>query len=628
MLRLRFLFRAALFAACGLNLHAADRVADYDEALTRAKASGKDIVVFQRGSDWNRLAEALHAHVWMKPEFASALGDGFVLVAVDRPESVGGPMAATLRQLVQSTTPLPPNEITAIESTDGTVFAPRPDGALLASGSNPAHDTLTLKLTAKKAGTVLRIDFPTDASLPGNSAGRAENGNFAIQELEIVAGKDVLKPRAAWASKHHGDNGAWQLIDGIADKHENHWNSESNEHQPRTLFVVLPNPASELSLRLICRTKWNHHVPGCIRAAVLADPALEHGILTVTAAEQLKARNGKFTWRGDDVPRIALLDREGRAVTSEDKPRLGLTPATLAARIRELQKVRMQRDALWSAAEKAQGPARAELLRQSLDLLKLGNSTGHEMAYAFVHEQIKAADPEDKSGVQRWLQFSADPRGVPKLVSDALKFVGEKKHEEALAALDRALADPRNWILDHDRVQRIMLGRFQVYRQWPGNEEKRFDELAKIAALDPTTYHGIGAVGYRNMHFRTPTPEFVFYGWGARQVKGGTNTWDLKVCDADYLDHAGSYTLRIRHGGGKDTMKIRRIALVDNGRTTFEATPNADLAPKGKLEIPLVVKTWNPARKPIIRLELEATDGGTDCAGRFEFEPLLEATRR
>ena len=33
---------------------AAERAAHYEEALSRAKATGKDIVVLQRGSDWNR----------------------------------------------------------------------------------------------------------------------------------------------------------------------------------------------------------------------------------------------------------------------------------------------------------------------------------------------------------------------------------------------------------------------------------------------------------------------------------------------------------------------------------------------------------------------------------------------
>ena len=549
---------------------------------------------------------------------------------MDNPEVVGGPAATGLKQLTDKNLTPPPNEITAIESESSVGYAARADGALLAETKSAAKDTLTLKLRPKRAGKVVRIDFPTDPTLPGNGPGRAANGNFVIQEIELVGGSSV-KPRAAWASKHHLNFGAWLLNDGISDQSDNFWNAAAHEHEQRTLLVVLAQTAgagTELKLRLICRGQHDQHIPGCIRAAVLDDPTIESSVLSVAAAEELQTHNAKFTWGGDDVPRVALLDREGRVVTSFDNPRADLTPASLAAQVRELQKIRIQRDDLWFAAEKAQGPAKAELLRQSLDLLHLGNSTGHEKAYAFIHQKIKEADPKDESGVQRWLQFSADPRGVPQLVSDGLKLVGEKKYEEALEALDKELADPRNRILDHDRIQRIMLGRFQVYRQWPGHEEQRFEELRKIAELDPTTYHGIGAVGYRDMHFRTPAPEFIYYGWGAAQVKKGTNTWDLKVSAPDLLDHAGAYNLRIFHQGGKDTVKVRRIALVDNGKVTFEATPDADLEPKGRIEIPVTVKSWNPARKPVVHLELEARDGKTDCSGRFEIEPLLEAAAR
>lgn len=618
---------AALFVCISVNAFAAERVETYEDALTRAKASGKDIVVYQRGSDWNRLGERLYADVWQKAELSTALGNDFILVAIDRPEGTADSPTKKLRDSINPEAPLPPCDLTGVESVGGTTYRVRGDGAYLAGGSNPAKDILTLKLTAKSPGSVVRIDFLTDESLPGASAGRGANGNFAIQEIEVSAGATPLKPRAVWASKHHGDQSARCLIDGISNTQESCWNASAHEHESRTVYLVLPKAVAsqtQLNLRLICQTNWASHVPGCVRASLLADPILETAVLAATSTEDLKRRNSKFTWRGDDIPRVALLDREGRAVASEDKPRIGLTPDRLATRIKELQKTRLQRDTLWSAANNAQGPARAELLRQSLDLLRLGNSTGHEKAYAFVHDQIKTADPNDESGVQRWLQFSADPRGVPKMVGDALKLVADRKHEEALTAINRELMDPRNRVLDHDRIQRIMLGRFQVYRQWPGNEEKRFEELRKISELDPNTYHGIGAVGYRNMHYRTPQPELVFYGWGAAQVKTGTNIWDLKVCDADYLDHAGKYILRIGHQSGKDTIKVRRVVILMDGRETFSANPNVDLAPKAKIEIPITVTSWNPDRKPIIRFEIEAQDGKTDCSGRFEFEPLLE----
>jgi len=60
------------------------RAAHFTEALEKAKAANQDIVVFQRGSDWNTLGESLYRNVWQKPELLTELGEGFVLVAVDR----------------------------------------------------------------------------------------------------------------------------------------------------------------------------------------------------------------------------------------------------------------------------------------------------------------------------------------------------------------------------------------------------------------------------------------------------------------------------------------------------------------------------------------------------------------
>lgn len=627
---MNLLLSCACVALGSIACEAAERVSDYASAMARATASGKDIVVYQRGSDWNRLGEQLYSDVWMKPELAKAVGDGFILVDVDHPELVGGPASSLLEQLTHPNLLAAPCELVSVTSSGGATFKAQPDGDFLASGDNPAQDTITLKLIPQRDGNVVRIDFPRDATLPGNGPGRASNGNFAIQEVEIATGFNRGRPRAAWASDHEGDQGAWQLADGVVDQHSNHWNAAGYEHQKRTLLLVLPqrvNAKTELVVRLICRTDWGQHVPGCIRASVVPDPSVESAVLTVAAAKELAEKNKRFTWRDDDVPRVALLDSKGRPVSSEDKLRIGLTTANLAARIRQLQQLRLRRDELWAKAERIKGPAKAEMLRQSLDLLGLANSTGHDKAYAFVHEEIRAADPKDESGALRWLQFSSDPRDVPEQVSDALKLVSEKRYQDALTLLDRELADPRNRILDHDRIQRIMLGRFQVYRQWPGNEEKRFDELRKIAALDSTTYHGVGATGYMNMHFRTPTPEFVCYGWGASQVKSGVNTWNLKLGASDYLDHAGPYDLRIHHNGGRDAVRIRSVELVDEGKIVCRSAPDEELAPNGEVKIAFTVPSWNANRKPFLRVVLEAKEGKTDCGGRIDFEPLLEAPK-
>jgi len=631
----------------------AERAAHCEEALARAKATGKDIVVLQRGSDWNRLGEMLYEDIWLKDEFARALGDGFILVAVDLPEEEGGralrgPYSPKLdgrsgvqaddspplrlAKLTEDQAPLPADEVMAVKTQSGVTFKRRDDGAWLAGGDNPAQDTLTLKMKTTGGGQVLRLDFPTDPSLPGNGPGRASNGNFVVSEAEAESGRNAIKLVAAWASAFEGSWGAWQAIDGISDKGDNLWNAAGHHHRRRTLLLTMGEPVpagAELTVRLICRSQWGQHVPGCVRAAVLRAPALADDIARVAGAQGLKSKNRKFSWWDTTYcPRVALMDSEGRAVACENKPRLGLTPATLAARVKELRAVREKRDALWAKAEAAQGPQKAELLRQSLELLGFANWAGNENCYKFIHDKIRAADPKDESGVVRWLGFGGDPRdGVPWTEPSWGKALEKKDltdadYEEALARIDKELKDPRNRVLDHERIQRIMIAKYHVYARWPKHEEQRFDVQREIAAFDSDTFWGIGAIGDLGLRHRSAVP-MLTYGWGARQVKPGLNCWDM-TDTACFFDHAGSYKFRMTCAGGKDALKIRRIALLDGATVLSEAKPAADLGPgRGSVEVDLDLKDWRADRKLVLRVEAEAAEGHTDISGSFGVEPQL-----
>ena len=125
----------------------AERAANYEDALARAKTIGKDIVVLQRGSDWNRLGETLYNDVWLTDEFALELGDKFILADVDHTETVGGRPLPSLTsaasvegmdfsdmpqsRLAKATAeaaPLPDNEVISVLSKEGAAFKQRTDG--------------------------------------------------------------------------------------------------------------------------------------------------------------------------------------------------------------------------------------------------------------------------------------------------------------------------------------------------------------------------------------------------------------------------------------------------------------------------------------------------------------------
>jgi hypothetical protein len=618
----------------------AERRANYQEALARARQTGQDIVVYQRGSDWNHLGEELLADVWNQPKLAAAVGFGSILVVVDNPETPGSPPVSArapenavphyetprvsarqrLQELTDATRSRPVNEIEAITCANGSVFQHRVDGCFLAGGTNPAQEVLTLTLKPAQAGRVVRIDFPLDDSLPGHGPGRGGNGNFAISEVEF----DALHALAAWATGAEGVFGAWQAIDGVRDQKDNAWNAAAHDHRPRTLLLALDRsvPAgAPLTLRLVCRSQWSEHVPGCVSASVLSDSSLAADVLAVGRAEREIADNAAFTWRGVNLPRIAFLDCAGRPVASENKPRQGLTPATLAARLREMRAVRVRRDTLWARAEKETGPRQAELLLEGL--LAMDQELAFDNSYKSIRDAIRAADPKDESACTRRLQFPPEPRDVPPMVAEAYKLVDQKKYEEALAKLDAELEHPGNRRFSHEHLQRILNGKFNVYRRWPGHEARRFEVQREIYHLDPTTYFGLGAIGYLAMHDQTPEPVGLSYGWSPCHLRPGRNAWTMSLDLARFFDHAGKYCLRIVHQNGKDRVTICGVKLLDGQAVLSEATPSAVLAPHNKVEVNLALAKWPPRDKLAVRLELEVEAGHTDVKGRFEVDPLL-----
>jgi len=84
-------------------------------------------------------------------------------------------------QTQQPWTPLTPDSMQALS---GTQLKTRADGAILATGPNPATETYTLQFSKLPAGvTALRIEVLPDDSLPQKGPGRAGNGNFVLSEL-------------------------------------------------------------------------------------------------------------------------------------------------------------------------------------------------------------------------------------------------------------------------------------------------------------------------------------------------------------------------------------------------------------------------------------------------------------
>lgn len=624
------------------------RAQDFTEALEMAKATGNDIVVLQRGSDWNRLGETLYRNVWSAPEFEKQLGEGFVLVAVDRPEQMGAPAlgsAETADALTRflaataATAGLPDNEVLSVSTTGGASFKKRSDGTWLVNDPkgehNPASDELMLNLRARRGGQVLRVDFLPDASMANGGSGRAANGNFALNEVTVESEGKPLTVTQAWGNSAEVNSTVESLYDGVVDQPQQAWNGGANTAQARTLMLVLSQPVrpnATLKITLVARSQWGNHVPACLRAAVIDDASLPAVIARVAAAQSQSARNAAFTWwDGSRCPRVALTDSEGRAIAEFNSPRSDLTPITLAEQVKKLREPRIARDEWLAKAAALQGPEQAEALRKALEVLGFANWLGNGNCYKPVQDQIRAADPQDTSGATRWLGFSNDPKaGVPwakPAWNEALDTQGGKRtlsdadYQEALARVDKELADPRNKILPHENIQRMMVAKFHIVKSWKGHEEERFKIQEEIAAFDPDTFWGIGARGYLGMYSKSETP-YLTYGWKANQLKPGANAW--RMTDTSYFfDHAGTYRIVLTPAGGAAVVKVKRLVLLDGETVIAEAKPDADLGTgKPAVEVILDGGNWKPDKSYTFLAEIEAA-AGTDNSGKFSVEPWL-----
>jgi len=95
-------------------------------------------------------------------------------------------LAAAQRDWEQVQVPWTVLKPESVTSANGVTLTPRPDGSILASGTNPATDTYMLVVRNLPAGTTaLRLEVLPDPSLPKSGPGRASNGNFVLSELLV-----------------------------------------------------------------------------------------------------------------------------------------------------------------------------------------------------------------------------------------------------------------------------------------------------------------------------------------------------------------------------------------------------------------------------------------------------------
>jgi len=267
------------------------------------------------------------------------------------------------------------------------------------------------------------------------------------------------------------------------------------------------------------------------------------------AAKACALKNKECPAAVRSIPGLALIDQDGRLVGSRNGAQELGDPSMLVRHIKSLVAIREQRDACWKRAEQIQGVKRAEALGQGLDIM--GQRLGHAKAYDPVLQEIKKADPDDKSGYVGKYQFpGAD------LAPHVLSTYAQKKlFSEGENYL---LQWHRNSRLDAEQRQHLHAARFCLYQNWPEKQAMVRKALEDLRDVDPKSIMGQSAARYLEHLFPPLTYEG---GWKPSHLKGQRSSWKMDV--TRQISEKRNYALTFQYQSGGDALVIHGTKLMD-----------------------------------------------------------------
>jgi hypothetical protein len=120
---------------------------------------------------------------------------------------------------------LEPVEMTGAE---GVTFTKQDAGVVLVGGENPEKTTCSVALDTDLTGiTGIRLEVLADASLPAKGPGRAQNGNFVLNELQVAASPktDPTKTEAVKLENAQADfsQDSWSVAGAIDGNPASGW---------------------------------------------------------------------------------------------------------------------------------------------------------------------------------------------------------------------------------------------------------------------------------------------------------------------------------------------------------------------------------------------------------------------
>lgn len=323
------------------------------------------------------------------------------------------------------------------------------------------------------------------------------------------------------------------------------------------------------------------------------------------AAKAIAEKNKDCPAAVRSIPGLALIDKDGRLVgTRNGTQELG-EPTQLSLQIKNLAAIRAQRDELWKRAEQVQGIKRAEALGQGLDVMK--QHLGHRKVYDPVFQEMKKADPEDKSGYVAKYQFpGADlaPHVLGNYVQKKLFVEGE----------NYLLQWHRNPRLDPEQRQQLHAARFCLYQHWPEKQALARKALEDLRDVNPKSVMGQSAVRYLAHLFPPLTYES---GWKPSHLRGEKSSWKIDV--SRQIPQKGHYTLTFRYSTGGDALVIHGAKLIDRQGVLAVDEHQGSTGHQNKDNVYRFSLTRRPVGQVWLHAEVSA-GGRNDSAGSFSIE--------
>ena len=204
---------------------------------------------------------------------------------------------------------------------EGVGFEVEESGVVQVTGANP--DGMMIFEIAGKVGAIgepvtgIRLDVLTDKRLPANGPGRAPNGNFVLNEVELLRGVTKLAFGGAKANHSQANFEVSKLIDGNRDKMSG-WAVAPQLGKPHRAILNLKEPleveaGTPLTVRLV-RNYDGEHTVGRFRVRLITGEDAEE-----LAPEPIRDLLALKPEERNDKQKEMLLDHFLRNVHEETK---------------------------------------------------------------------------------------------------------------------------------------------------------------------------------------------------------------------------------------------------------------------------------------------------------------------